>query len=41
MRKSFMEAELSGKIRRPLKSNVGNYADEGFVTGNSIFCRRL
>ena len=39
-RKSFMEAEASEKIQRSLRSNVKTYADEGFVTGESVYYRR-
>ena len=35
-RKSFIEAESSEKIWRALRFNVRTYADEEFVTGNTI-----
>lgn len=40
VRKSFMEAESSERIRRALRYNVRTYADEGFVTGDCVYYRR-
>ena len=40
MKKSFIEAESSEKIQRPLRSNVRTYVDEEFVTGDTVYYRR-
>ena len=40
IRKSFIEAESSGKIRRVLRSNIRIYANEEFVTGKAVYYRR-
>ena len=39
-KESIMEAKSREKIQRALRSNVKTYADEEFVTGNTVYYRR-
>ena len=40
VRKSFIKAKSREKIRRALRSNIKTYADEVFVTSDTVYHRR-